>query len=99
MATPPGLGAFHAAELLFVFDTKVYGLVSVQDDDRPLVGTIMGYWSRFAATGDPNGEGAITWPVFDALTDEHIVLDLQPAIASGLGADRCDFWDSGIGES
>jgi hypothetical protein len=34
-----------------------------------------GYWSRLAATGDPNGAGAVAWPRYDAGTDPVLLLD------------------------
>jgi para-nitrobenzyl esterase len=88
-----GLGAFHGAELFYVFDSTTLGL-AVIDAEQPLVDTIQGYWSRLAATGDPNGDDAVVWPAYDAETDQHIILDLEVAVGSALKTHRCDFWDS-----
>src|SRR5947199_37350 len=35
---------------------------------------MMGYWLRFAATGNPNGDGPPVWPVYDLVTDPYLVL-------------------------
>ncbi len=29
-------------------------------------------WARFAATGDPNGEGLPKWPAYDTATDQYM---------------------------
>jgi carboxylesterase type B len=47
-------GAFHGAELVSLFPSvfKSRGLVYT-DEDRKLAEVMIGYWARFAATGDP----------------------------------------------
>lgn len=94
LAVMPGLGSFHAAELMFVFGTDfVDGLATLSDEDLPLSAAIQGYWSRFAATGDPNGGDAVAWPSYDEASDEHLTLDLVIAAGSGHKDEVCDFWD------
>jgi para-nitrobenzyl esterase len=41
----------------------------MDDEDRKLTETVSGYWTRFAATGDPNGLGAFHWPAYETKTD------------------------------
>ena len=60
------LRAFHTIELYFVFG-NLPSLdspppYSPSADEVTLSDQIMGYWTRFAATGDPNGAGALVWP-------------------------------------
>ena len=88
----PNLGATHSFELPFVFGTTLGGR-NIGDDERPTSDAIMGYWTRFAASGDPNGAGATTWPRYDTATDAHIVLDAPITTGAGLKRDACDFWD------
>jgi para-nitrobenzyl esterase len=93
----PGLprgGVVHAAEIPFVFGVDTFPLGDVGTSGRPVSEAIQGYWTRFARTGDPNGDGAVGWPRYDAATDEHLVLDQPIAAGSGHKAARCDFWDA-----
>ena len=53
---------------------------------------MQGYWTRHAAAGDPNGDGAVVWPGYTEATDEHLTLDLAIAAGSGHKTDACDFW-------
>ncbi|MEM1413055.1 MAG: carboxylesterase family protein [Pseudomonadota bacterium] len=77
------MGAYHGAELPYVFDTHDDWLPT-DTTDRALTREIVTYWTRFARTGDPNsaGDGAQTqtplaWPRFTALEDPVLQLD-QP---------------------
>jgi para-nitrobenzyl esterase len=88
----PNVGVAHSFELPFVFGTTLAGK-NIGDDEEPLSNAMMGYWSRFALRGDPNGEGAPSWPRYDAASDTNVVLDATITTATGLAHDACDFWD------
>ena len=91
------LGAFHAVEIPYVFgNTGLFaGLGQIEDVDYSLSSTIMGYWTRFAATGDPNGGGAPAWPRYDAASDLHLELgDAVRQAGPGLYKQACDLADS-----
>jgi len=61
----PEFGAFHTAEVPYVFGTLDALPRPWTDVDRRLSATMMGYWVNFAARGDPNGAGLPAWPAFD----------------------------------
>jgi para-nitrobenzyl esterase len=83
------LGAFHAAEITYPFGNRLAWLPREQVDDR-LSAAMMGYWTRFAATGDPNGGGAPEWPRFTA--ERHRALELGTEIRAigGVHDEVCD---------
>ncbi len=91
------LGAFHGAEIPFVFGTlsRVLrpGAPDVDDSDRALSQAMMGYWIRFAATGDPNGEGAPAWPRYASRSDLSIELGDEIQSRGGAARETCDFFD------
>jgi len=94
MGGPKGLGAFHGAELVYLFPSifRRYNL-KYTEKDRPLAELMAGYWGRFAATGDPNGGGALAWPRYQPAEDRHMALDLVPSAGAGLRRAQCDLWD------
>jgi carboxylesterase type B len=59
--------------------------------DERVWSNMLGYFARFAATGDPNAEGAAPWPSYDADSDEHLILD-DPVSSGTNVADKCSFW-------
>jgi para-nitrobenzyl esterase len=80
------LGATHGAEIAFVFD-------SVDHPAQATVGeSLRGYFTRYAATGDPNGAGALAWPAFSAAHDVRMSFDAELAVATDYRADACAFW-------
>jgi para-nitrobenzyl esterase len=65
------LGAYHAAELQYLFNLnqRFAGFNPFTPDQQNLSDTMIGYWTQFANTGDPNFTGAPTWSPYSAGTD------------------------------
>lgn len=59
-------GAYHSAEIEFVFEVLPSKKLPWRPEDIALSGLISTYWSNFAKTGDPNGTGLPGWPVYNA---------------------------------
>ncbi len=89
------LGAAHGLELFYVFQTMSrLPDYTPSAADLALEQAVLGYWTRLAATGNPNGSGAATWPAYDAAQDPYLDLSHPPAAATGVRTGRCDFWDA-----
>src|SRR4029078_13354470 len=69
------LGAYHGAELAYVFGTFVPRDWAWTDADRSLEKTVSQYWVNFATTGDPNGPGLPAWPAYVPGTDSVLHFD------------------------
>ena len=54
-------GAFHSAELWYVFGSLDYCWRPLEAHDRKLSERMVAYWSNFFKTGDPDGAGTGTW--------------------------------------
>jgi para-nitrobenzyl esterase len=103
---PPAydLGAFHASEIPYVFgyspileidfESFSAGLVAWEPGtaDEALWLQTLGYFTRFAATGEPSAEGGPEWPLYDADADPYLALDTETDVGSR-PAPKCDFWD------
>ena len=83
-----GLGAFHSAEIQYVFDRPAGLFTSdFEGRERALSDAMAGAWSRFAERGDP-GE----WPRFDD-QEAHVVFDRGATLARGADVDACALWE------
>lgn len=87
-------GAFHGLELTFVFLKLGVSGYTPTTGELALADAIVGYWSRHAAKGDPNGAGAVAWPPYVAATDPYLALDETITAGVGVRTKQCDFWDS-----
>jgi para-nitrobenzyl esterase len=86
------LGASHASEISHVFGTPYS-----EGEESTAVATAMNaYWSAFAATGDPNFEGApATWPRFMPDADDNdLRLQLDPGfeVLQSFRKEECQLW-------
>ncbi|MFT5210422.1 MAG: para-nitrobenzyl esterase [Flavobacterium sp.] len=58
------VGAYHGAEIPYVFNTHADWL-ETNSDDKTLTNLMQQYWVNFARTGNPNHEGLPQWQSFD----------------------------------
>jgi para-nitrobenzyl esterase len=88
------LGAFHGLDVFFVFGHVSTPNYKSSTAETALSDAIIGYWSRFARTGDPNGGGAVEWPRATAGADPYLGLDASIVAGDGVRTAQCDFWDA-----
>lgn len=103
---PPSydLAAFHSADISYVFGYDPVLTLDIANQsiilepwepgsvDDALWREMLGYFARFARTGDPNTEGAVAWPMYDSATDQHLVIDVAMSVSAN-AAGKCEFWD------
>jgi len=88
------LGAFHSAELQFVFHAPMNWFRShFSGDERNLTNAMMDYWARFAHTGNPNRSALLPWPLYSE-GKKQMLFDRQLSIAKNSKSDACVFWQS-----
>jgi para-nitrobenzyl esterase len=89
------LGAYHGAEIqcLFVY----FGVPPPFTPDQELLSEAMiGYWTTFAATGNPNSANQPTWPRYSSTTDKfQSFVPPTPTVESTFATDHlCTaLWD------
>jgi len=66
------LGAYHAGEILYVFNNLNRQNPLLQEADFKLAEMMSNYWVNFAATGDPNGKGLPGWTPYGRETEAYI---------------------------
>ncbi len=92
---PPGrdserYGAYHSAELVYVFNNLDSVKRSWTETDRKLADMMSSYWVNFATNGDPNGAGLPHWPAFGATPDRGLELGTQVKPATLPPTERLD---------
>ena len=67
------MGAYHGAELPYIFDTHDDWLPTSQTD-RQLTDVMQHYWINFATTGNPNGDKVQPWPAYSGQSSAVMIL-------------------------
>ena len=68
-------GATHGAEMAYVFGNLDTHNGAPPAAEATLSDRMMSYWVNFAKSGDPNGAGLPTWPVFTENTQQVMYFD------------------------
>lgn len=95
-------GASHASEIQYIFpaaNPSGLGLnlpqTPLNANQRLLSDKMVGYWTEFAKSGDPNGNGSRHWPEFER--GRQVMQSLVPPTPTTetnfATAHQCAFWD------
>ena len=94
----------HGLDVNFVFGNNfgppLFTSYTLEPAERALSQTMAGYWSRFAATANPNTDdpSVVHWPAFTRPSgagrgvDKHLVFDVAIHDGQRLREAQCDFW-------
>jgi para-nitrobenzyl esterase len=82
----------HGSEIPYVFDTLKTAGGRVEEIDRSLAGLMSAAWYRFAAKGDPNGDGLPEWPRYDRKSEVNLEFGETVQVNRRLHASQCDMW-------
>jgi para-nitrobenzyl esterase len=95
-------GAAHASEIQYIFPTanpSGLGLnlpqTPLNANQRLLADKMVGYWTEFAGSGDPNGHGSPHWPQFERGRQvmQSLVAPTPTTETNFATAHQCAFWD------
>jgi para-nitrobenzyl esterase len=94
-----GLRACHTCDLYFIFGNfnPVGPIPNYMPTPAELTfsqAVMMGYWTRFAATGNPNGAGEAAWPQYDANTEGMMQLDDTFVPVNGYHVPQCTYLET-----
>lgn len=91
------MGAHHGAEIPYIFGSGVkcgqFGSYP-NAEEQALSDTMIGYWTNFAAKGDPNGPGLPHWPGFEAKSGPYLELGDTVRAGTNLLKPQLDFLES-----
>jgi para-nitrobenzyl esterase len=87
-------GAGHGSEVSYVFGNlnARWGASEPTPEEEKLAQIMNGYWTNFAKTGNPNGDGLPVWPAYSIQKEEilDIGLDAKPVSKSDPRKARLD---------
>ncbi len=83
-------GVAHTIEHAFLFPGKY----QPSDAEAAVRRAMVGYWTRMAKTGNPNGEGDPAWPAATVNNDAYLEIGANIGARNGPSDAKCDFWDT-----
>jgi para-nitrobenzyl esterase len=83
-----GVGAFHGAELSYIFHTFKDKLVEAEQVSH----NISELWTSFAYKGIPSC-GTTAWQPFTSQHQHYLVINKELATGKDLRKEQCDIWD------
>jgi para-nitrobenzyl esterase len=87
-------GAYHSAEIEFVFGALASHDLPWRPGDKALSDLMSTYWANFAKSGDPNGTGLPGWPAYSSQASYPVMhLDAASHAAPDDHRQRYEFLD------
>jgi hypothetical protein len=102
LAQLASFGSYHGMELFYVFNnwenaTAGQGVLFKPADDSTQ-NAMLSYWTNFAKTGNPNGNGLVAWPEFFTGADCYLEIKATPnGSQCGIRTAKSDLWDDVVG--
>ena len=81
-------GAYHTSESPLVMGT--IGRKAKVDGDDALMDALARYWTNFARSGDPNGDGVPNWPAFTGSEENWQILNHSISTEQNLNSEKLD---------
>jgi para-nitrobenzyl esterase len=93
------LGAYHAVELQYLFDfnLRFTGSDPFTPGQHQLSDAMISYWTKFAATGDPNSPSEPVWSPYSTSSDDfQSLVPPTPVVEATFDADHLcsSFWNT-----
>jgi para-nitrobenzyl esterase len=85
------LGAYHAAEIIYVFNNLRLRNQAYQEADHKLADMMSSYWVNFATTGNPNGKGLPRWTPYSREAEPYMDFGDAAQLRNHLLKDQLDF--------
>ena len=83
-------GVSHTIEHAFLFP----GRYQPTEAEAAIQRQMVGYWTRMARTGNPNGGNDPQWPASTVENDSYLEIGATTAAKKGPADAKCDFWDT-----
>jgi para-nitrobenzyl esterase len=88
-------GSAHTSELQYLFTLNNGNTLTTAQ--RTLANTMVGYFTRFSRTGNPNGGTAVNWPAYTTANDVYLSLAPTVATTTNFAVDhKCNVWTPGV---
>jgi len=88
------LGAYHAAEIIYVFNNLRLRSLPYQETDNKLAEMMSNYWVNFATTGDPNGKGLPNWAPYNRNDEPYMEFGSPSQLRHHLLKEQLDFLEA-----
>jgi para-nitrobenzyl esterase len=85
------LGAYHAGEIIYVFNNLGLRSQAYQEADFKLADMMSSYWVNFATAGDPNGKGLPAWTAYRREAEPYMDFGDAVGLRNHLLKDQLDF--------
>ncbi len=86
-------GAHHGAEIVYAFDNLGRVGRDFEAAEFELAETVSGYWTSFAASGNPNGFGRPLWFAYDREAEAYLEIGDMMRVRERLLEDKLDFME------